>query len=317
MKEVKVLLALLVLLLGVAYWSNSEEDGPRVVKSVSVFETDASNITGLRLVTKTQTVSMSFRQDDKKASYPWFRIETKSSTRAFVGNDKVEKLLKKYANFEAIRSLGSDFDSERLSKLKFDSPARKLTIQLKSGERKFELGGRTHGARDHYLRSVGGKEVFLVAKKLIADFESPESQLTLRKIMKLSMEDVAAVVVTAKEKSQKILRQNRLSAKDAFWAASAAPDERNETLGNYVDKALKLTARKYGPKESPLPQGDLLFSMRWEDDSGKTLDTIHLFKSDEKRVSYLVQSEATHVPVEVSRTIGEQLERDLAVILGL
>ena len=104
---------------------------------------------------------------------------------------------------------------------------------------------------------------------------------------------------------------------DAFWASSTAPDERHETLGNYVDKVLKLTARKYGTSESPLPQGDPLFSMSWENDSGKTLENVRLFKSDEKRVSYLVQSEATHVPVEVSRTIGEQLERDLDVILGL
>ena len=314
MKEVKVFASLLVLLLGLTYWSTSDEEKPRTVQTASVFETDASNITGLRLVTRTQTVSMSFRKNEQQEKYPWIRIETKSSTRAFVANDKIEKLLKKYANFEAVRSLGSDFDEKALSQLKFDSPARKLSIQLKSGERKFELGGRTHGARDHYLRAVGNKEIFLMAKKTIADLESPESQLMLRKIIKVSLDDVASVLIKSGKKSRTILRQNRLSKKDAFWASSTAPEERNETLGNYVDKVLKLTVRKYGTKESPLPEGKLIAEVHWQNDSGKTLDKLSLYRSDEKRLSFLVRSDATQVPVEVSRSLGEQLERDLPVI---
>jgi hypothetical protein len=316
MKEVKILTVVLVVLLSTAYWSSSKDENTRVVDSVTIFETDASAIRGLRLVTRTQTIALSFRRDAGDGSYPWFRIETKTSTRGFVANDKVDKLLKKYADFEAIRSLGSDFDAQQLAKFKFDSPLRKLTIALKSGDRNFELGGRTHGARDHYLRAVGRREIFLVAKKTIADLESPASQLMQRKIIEVSMQDVASVVIKAAKESKTVLRQNRLSTKDAFWASEAKPDERSETLGNYLDKALKLTARKYGTAETKLPSGTLLFEMSWRDESDKPLQTLRLFKSDGKRLSYTAQSEATRVPVEVSRSIAEQLERDLGAMLG-
>lgn len=315
MREVKVLSVLLCVLLVAAYWSSSQEGSTRSSERVTIFEVDESAVTGLRLVTRTQTVSMSFRKDAVQAEYPWFRIETKSSTRAFVGNEKSGNLIKAFAEFEAIRSLGSSFDKAALKNLSFHSPNRRLTILMKSGERVFELGGRTHGARDHYLRSVGQKEVFLLRKKTIADLESPEAQFMQRKMLEVEMLDLASVVITAGKKSKTVLRQNRLSAKDAFWASEDLPQARNETLGNFIDKALRLTARKYGTKESPLEGGDLILSLELRDESKQTLDRIMLYKHDSKRLSFSVHSASSHVRAEVSRSISQQLETDLPSLL--
>jgi len=315
MKEVKILSVLLLALLGAAYWSSSQDGQARSSERVTIFEIDKGAVTGLQLVTRTQTVSVSFREDAEKQSYPWFRVETKTSTRGFVGNDKTEKLIKKFAQLEAIRSLGSSFDADALKKLNLDSPLRRLAISTKSERRQFALGGRTHGARDHYIRSDGSREVFLVKKKTISDLESPESQFMQRKVVELAMEDLAAVVISAQGKTKRVLRQNRLSAKDAFWASEKLPQERDETLGNFVDKALRLTARKYGSKESPLDGGKLILTLKLQAEADRALETLVLFKHDEKRLSYSVRSRSTHVRAEVSRSVAEQLERDLEAVL--
>ena len=86
-------------------------------------------------------------------------------------------------------------------------------------------------------------------------------------------------------------------------------------LGNFVDKALRLTARKYGSKESPLDGGKLILTLKLQAEADRALETLVLFKHDEKRLSYSVRSRSTHVRAEVSRSVAEQHERDLEAVL--
>ena len=97
MKEVKFLFAVLIVVLTLLYLDSKEESLTQSASEITIFETSPSEITGLRLVTRTQTIAMSTKKDADGEPYRWFRIESKTSTRAFVGNDKAEKLVERYA----------------------------------------------------------------------------------------------------------------------------------------------------------------------------------------------------------------------------
>jgi hypothetical protein len=123
-------------------------------------------------------------------------------------------------------------------------------------------------------------------------------------------------VVKAGGKEKRLLHKNRLSAKDAFWADADKPDERSETVENYIHKLDNLTATKYATDEKPFPKADPVLEVVWSEDD-KVLDTLALGRSGSgSGTVYYVSSGATHQAVEVSRATAEQIERDLATIFS-
>ena len=316
MKEVKALAALLVVLLAAAWLSYNQDKEPEGAKKVAILSASPGELTSLSFVTRTQTVSMSFREL-KGERFAWFVVKTRSSTRAFTANDKIDKLFESYAPFKALRSLGKGLTDEDLKLAELTHPRRRLTVGLKSGERVFDLGGRTHGSRNHYLRPPGKHEVFLVEGRVIQDLEFPEGRFMQRKLRTIKLEDVASVTIAANGKVKKVLRKNRLSAKDAFWAEESAPDQRSETLGNYLDKIEKLSIINYGPGGEPLTLGEMVVEVSWLDEDGKALENLVLTRTeDDGKVTYIARSGASRLPGEVNRTTATQLERDLEVVFG-
>ena len=317
MKEVKLLAALVVGLLAAAWvsWTGGDESTPGEDK-VTIVQAVPSEVRSLSLITRTQTVAMTFEDGDNAKTFAWFRVYSRSSTRAFAGSDKVDDLLKNFAPFEAIRSLGKGLAGEALESTGLDAPKRKLTVGYKSGERVYELGGRTHGSRDHYVRAAGGDEVFLVASRVLADLEFPEGKYMQRKLRKVELTDVASLTISAGGKLKKVLRGNRLSAKDAFWADEAKPDEKSETLENYIDKVEKLSINRYGTETEPLGVGEPVVEITWYDEGDKVLEHLVLSKVDGDKPKFIAKSNITFRPGEVSRSTAEQLERDLSVVFG-
>ena len=108
---------------------------------------------------------------------------------------------------------------------------------------------------------------------------------------------------------------------DQFWASEASPDEKSETLGNYVDKLDKLTVVEYSPEDAPFPkadQGTPVLIATWYGDDDKTVTaTVEIYKKGEgKELEYYATSPTTHVPVKVAKASAEQLERDLSTIMA-
>jgi hypothetical protein len=316
MSEVKILLAALMGLLGAAWWSWTAEDAPKATATVVALEARPSEVQRVSFVTRTQTVAISFREAEG-GRYPWFEVWSKTSTRAFTGSEAVDELLDRLAPLKALRSLGRGLPPEVLTDAKLDHPQRRLEIGLTGGPKIFDVGGRTFGARDHYLRPRGGDEVFLVESKVLGDLEYPEGKYMQRKLRDLKLEDVDHVIVAAGGRSKKVLRKNRLSAKDAFWADEATPDARSETLENYLDKVEKLSVLRYGDTVAPLPAGDPVVEVAWHDEGGKVLERLTLSKGvDGEKTIWMARSGLSKVPGEVTRSTAEQLERDLGVVFG-
>jgi hypothetical protein len=322
MNEIKVYSSLLAALLVGSYFSYAAEQNPKPTASddkVVVLDAAKDDLRGISIITRTQTVSVSYKQDTDNKSYPWFVVEQNKRKRSFAGNDKTDKALEAFAPFKALRSLGK-LSATELNEAKLEKPERKLILSLKSADKIYDLGGRTTGARDHYLRTRGGSgEVFLIASAVLGDFEYPEGKFMERRLRASALKDVGKVMISANGKSKTILHKNRVSPNEAFWAWDAKPDEKSETLGNYVDKLDKLSALDYPPDDSPFPRaGTPVLIATWYGDDEKTVSaTVEIWRAGEdKKAEYYAISNTTHIPVKLAKFSAEQIERDLATVMA-
>ncbi|MCK6551258.1 DUF4340 domain-containing protein [Myxococcota bacterium] len=322
MNEIKIHGALLVLLLGAAWysWTREEPAAGATSDKVTIVDGNPGQLEGVTFYAKTATVTVTRKKAEKGPEYHWFTVEQSGRKKTFVGNDKVEKMLEGFAPLKGLRSLGR-LEGTELAETKLDKPERKLVLAFKSGPRALDVGGRTNGARDHYVRIQGQSEVFLVGSAVLGDLELPEGRFMQRKLRNEPLTEVGKVQVAANGKTKVIVQQNAGAANEAFWAAEAKPDEKNETLGNWVDKLDKLTAVDYGSEESKLPteaEGTPILEATWYGDGGdEVLSTISLWKAgDAAKPDYYARSTATRLPVKLSRLAAEQLEKDLETVLA-
>lgn len=318
MNEVKVYGALLAVLMVGSYVSWTRDDTPRATEGVAIADHAKDAVSTLTFVSRTATVSLSFKKDEKGTSYPWFEVEQGNKKRGFTGGERTDKLVESFAPFKGLRSLGKLTGAE-LGETKLERPEGKLVIGLRNGSMTYDLGGRTSGARDWYVRERGGAEVYLVGSSVIGDLEGAEQRFMERRIHPGALKDVSKVVLTAGGKTRTVLHKNRLAGAEAFWASDAKPDEKSETLANFIDKLDKLSVAEYPPDGEPFPrQGTPVLNVTWYGDDDKTVTAnVEVWRVGEgKDANYYGLSELTHVPTRLQKYSAEQIERDLASVLS-
>ncbi len=318
MNENKVYGALLLALMAAAYvsWTQDKDAGGRD-SEVTLVEAKPDDLRSIRLRVKTSTVHVSFQQDPGGDTYAWFEITSKANNKRFVGNQAfMEKGRGAFAPLKALRSLGR-LSGKELELTKLEKDPGVLTLEVGGSTRIFELGARTHGARDHYVRERGKLEVFLVPGRLVTDLEFPQARFMQKKLRSAPLKEVAKISLAGGGQSQQFFHKNRLAEKQSYWTIDADSDTVHETAGNYLDKLEKLTAAEY-LKNRKLPEGlDPVLEAQWFDDNDKTLGKLTLWRQGQgKGVTYYGQSTATRGPVKVHRFIAEQVERDLKDLLS-
>ncbi len=317
MKEVKFYTVALVALMVVAYlsWTKKDEATKEATK-VTLMGATPKSIEKLAFFSKTSTVQMSFREVDGER-FAWFEIQGSRSPRVFGGSEKMEKFLETFAPFEALRALGKDLSEDELELTGLKTPKRKLIITVQGQAKTFEVGKRTNGARDHYVRPKASQSVFLVASQVLSDIQFPEGKLMQRKLRNEPGTEVAKVNVSVGDTKITALHRNRLSPKEAFWTSEKDPETKNETLGNYLEKLEKLTASEYLQDESVFDKAELVLEAVWFAEDGDELGRVSLKREGSgKKAKYYARSKATRVPVKVSRFTAEALEQDAASALS-
>jgi hypothetical protein len=315
MNEVKLLGALLVALLVGAYLSWTKEDAPTEEKAITIIDLKKEQIEGLTLMAKTGTVTVTFKQDGAER-YPWVTFQNRAKNYGFAASETLMEHLGKFAPFNAARSLGRNLSAEELKQTGLDKPHSKLELSYAGKKKLFEIGGRTSGSKDHYVRMQGDAEVFLVESKVISDLEFPEGRFMQRKLRNQKLEDLEKVVIGSALGTKTGLHKNRLSTKDAFWADETAPDTKSETLENYLDKLDKLTVAEYVTDEAATKDAVPVLEVTWYGENLKDLGTTKLVrKGEDKDANYYASSPATHGMVKVSKFTAEQLERDLKTLM--
>lgn len=313
--EVRVLTALVVVLLMGAYLSWTRKDDAAALEKVNINELAADRVDELVWITRTQTVTVSRKQapggGDK---YTWFDVKSGKTTKGFKGNKASSTVFDAFAPFVAVRTLGTQLDAAQLAETKLEHPDSKLIVRSKGDDKVYQVGARTFGTRDWYVRASGGSEVFVVASRVFQDVDFAEGKFMQRDLETLDKKDVSGVILKAGPKEQRFLQQNRLSPSDAFWTRAETPDAKDEAVGNYLRKLEGLKAIAY-VEPSLLGAAVPVLTVTWlEDDKPKETVVIHRGGEPGKEKYYAV-SEATVAPVEVAKSVGEQLEQDLSGVL--
>ncbi|MEL7367907.1 MAG: DUF4340 domain-containing protein [Myxococcota bacterium] len=314
MNEVRAFGLLLAILLTSAYLSWTHEDDGVDTSEVTLFDIPATKLERIELFAKTQTVAVSLDHTDANVT-GWFEIKRRSKRTVFTGNDEAGEMFAKFAPFTALRSLGKNLSDEELEKLGLDKTERSLVITANGQTRTFEIGARSHGARDHYIRAEGSPEVFLVASKTIADFEFPESRFMQRKILVRPLGDVDTAVLVANGKTLEATHKNRNDRTNAFWSGKGETKP-NEQLGSFMLKLSRLTIRTYPEDLTDAEKASTFLEIDWRDERGESMGTTTLSRLGEgKTARYFAKSDTTRRPGELSKTAATQLEQDMQSVL--
>jgi len=312
--EVRVLTVLVLALLVGAYLSWTQKTDAVTNEKVDINDLKADRVSEVVWMTRTQTVTVARKKDDKDG-YVWFDIVSGKSKRGFKGNKTTSVLFDSLAPFSAIRKLGSDMKPEQMKETKLERPDQKLIVRAAGGDKTYEVGGRTYGSRDWYVRPQGSKDVYLVASKVLQEIDFAEGKYMQRDLKTIDKKDVSGVILKAGTKERRLLQQSRLSPTDAYWTRVDTPDTKDESAGNYLRKLDGMTVMSY-VEPTVLEGATKVLELTWlEEDKPK--ESMTLFRAGATgKEKYYVVSDATSGPVEVARSIGEQAEQDLADVLA-
>lgn len=181
---------------------------------------------------------------------PIHDIKEMSSTKSFRGNEQADKLFEQFAPMRVVRALGSISDA-KAKELGLDASKKKLTVVAKGQTYVFTLGQNSYGAGDVYARDAQG-QAFLLAHRLVSDFEFAESRLMERRMHRFERGEFdrieVEVVTAAGAKKRTLVQKNRQDNANYYFADGASPDKRDDTLKNWVDKILRMAINDYVPQ---------------------------------------------------------------------
>jgi uncharacterized protein DUF4340 len=246
-----------------------------------------------------------------------------TTSKAFVGGKSADKLVEDLASPRAARALGK-LSAERLKDLGLADAKDTLTVTLRGQRRAFKLGAKVYGGSERYALDPASGEGFVLEGSSLRDLETGESSLMQRDLHAFSTEEAKSLLISAGKRTREVVR---LAGSDRAneWADSATPDKKDEAVGNWMTKVGQLRALEYVSDEAVLqtpagvptaPEQVLRLDLRGE--GGKPLGFLELHRvaGDKDKPDYLVRTETTRVLVKVSQHLGEELEQDLATVLG-
>ncbi|HNN95296.1 MAG TPA: DUF4340 domain-containing protein [Pseudomonadota bacterium] len=172
------------------------------------------------------------------------------STKSFRGNEQADKLFEQFAPMRVVRALGSITEA-KAKELGLDASKKKLTVVAKGQTYVFALGQNSYGAGDVYARDSQG-QAFLLAHRLVSDFEFAESRLMERRMHRFERSEFdrieVEVVTAAGAKKRTLVQKNRQDNANFDFADGSTPDKRDDTLKNWVDKILRMAINDYVPQ---------------------------------------------------------------------
>lgn len=172
------------------------------------------------------------------------------STKSFRGNEQADKLFEQFAPMRVVRALGSITEA-KAKELGLDASKKKLTVVAKGQTYVFALGQNSYGAGDVYARDGQG-QAFLLAHRLVSDFEFAESRLMERRMHRFERSEFdrieVEVVTAAGAKKRTLVQRNRQDNANFYFADGSTPDKRDDTLKNWVDKILRMAINDYVPQ---------------------------------------------------------------------
>ncbi len=165
-------------------------------------------------------------------------------SKSFRGNQTCDKILARFAPMRAIREF-EQLTDEKLTEMELTEPSATLAVTTARGERTFEVGGRSYGTNDYYLRDQASGVVYLVESRLVADIKGGSTRLMERSLHAFKKEDVERAVVVVEGQQGAFVQLNRDDSKTAVWAAADDTSRAHDGADAWLDKVLRLRALEY------------------------------------------------------------------------
>ncbi len=307
------------------------DDAPDVSEDeVTVLECDADAITRVELRSEEKDVTLELRGQGEERT-AWFTVvrhpeNGEPATERFVGAaEATREWLGQIAPLRARRSLG-ELSGEQLESVELDEPEGRLTIACGGRDVTYQLGGRSYGTGDRYLRANGGGPVYLVASDRLAPLESAEFRLMERALHTVEGRDVVQLELRAFGQTKRLLQHNRLDEAAAEWVDAADPERRNETYGNWMSRFPRLRVQSYlAPDAGPGSDLDEAMSVApepvmrvtYQGERGADLGFFELQRVNGASLADYARTETTRSWVRVPSSVAQQIEEDLRSMLSV
>ena len=234
------------------------------------------------------------------------------STQVYKAGTEAEKLVKSLSPMLAIRKLTA-LDAEKMETTGLDAPKEFLEITRKGKTIKLEVGGEVYGTRDRYVRDTSTQEVFLVDDELLRPLKYARTRLPDRTLWSVAPQDITKVAITGKDSTVEIAQKNAQDVEKAAWVRADKPDEPNEQLKTWMDKALKLKSTSYADTDDTFDDLELKFSMIITDKKGK-IETFEVHAKPDGTGDWWGKSEHTRGWVKLLKGPTSSLHEDVANI---
>jgi hypothetical protein len=241
----------------------------------------------------------------------------------FLASPKFEERRKSLAPLRAMRAIG-EVKPAKFSDFGFDKVGTYLRMTCGNRKIALDVGARTYGLADQYVRDPKTKQVYLLNGQIVMDLESAQFKFTQTDLHDFPMTEVDATVIKAAGKELRLVQRNRLTPEDARWVDAAAPDKRNELFGNWFQRLDKMKIKSF-LDEGAEPGSDLaieargmlpVLTMSYELE-GKKKGSLELVRVDTAQGGfYYARSEATHRWVTLYDSLAKQVEEDVPLLVG-
>ena len=192
--------------------------------------------------------------------------------KSFRGNETCDRVLERFTPMKALREF-SELGEEKIAEMGLDEPEATLTVTTDKGDRIFDVGDRSYGNSDYYLRDRESSAVYLVESRMIGDMKGGHTRLMERDVHAFDKADVETAAITDGQGSRIFVQQNRDDSKNAYWADPADTTRTADAADAWMDQVLRLRAVEYY-KDQP---GDLQPLVRVGfHDAGKELGWMEL-----------------------------------------
>lgn len=249
-------------------------------------------------------------------------------TKQFKGNKSLEDLIKGLAEFAAVRSLGV-VDKGKLEQFGLAEGKKTLTLVAGSAPRTFIIGNNTFGSMDTYIQDKQDRRVYVIRPRLIQDFNYAEYRLMDRDLHTFGPTEVDRAVFSTKVAKKVLVQRNRRDPSSALWVDESAPDKRKDFFRNWMGRMNRLRTLEFVQTDKQPEQLEQLFTVEFFL-GNKKLGHLRWYKGlatpstpplpkkgpeDKGKTEHYVETEHTRAKVKISRTLGEEVVRDLASLM--
>jgi hypothetical protein len=241
-----------------------------------------------------------------------------TETKRFISLSKGNELAESLATLKATRVLGK-IAPERIPDFGFDkTDLGTLKVVVAGKEHNLQLGEKTPGGSDRYVRDTSTGEAFVIAGLIANDLTAADNRLIERDFHDFGEEKIAKVVLKTATGSREVVRH---AVEKDFWAKPETPDTKDETVSNWMTKVERLKVTTYMETVEPAPKPeDQVVQVEYYNDRGRRLGYLELVrlpsKDGKEKPDYLARSERTRWHATVLRSTAEQIDQDLASVLA-